>query len=241
MADARFAKPLDTALIEQLARDHEVLITIEEGAMGGFRLDGAAASGLAGLLDGGLKVRPMVLPDRFIDHDSQPKQLVEAGLTAKDIVAAVLSALGIGEALAGGTGDHGEVAAVGRARPLSVVPGSSSTVACRRMPPARHRGGQAPNTAGLEDAVVDPVSRPSRPAADPMHDETRTAARRARSCFAPCYGGGSAARRPRTAACGSIGWPIALTSNGIRIRTTRCRHRSSVQPIRASLVAGVLN
>jgi 1-deoxy-D-xylulose-5-phosphate synthase len=95
VADARFAKPLDTALIEQLARHHEVMVTIEEGSVGGF--GSAVMQHLAwkGLLDAGLKFRPMVLPDRFIDHDSQPKQLIEAGLTARDIVAAVLGALGI--------------------------------------------------------------------------------------------------------------------------------------------------
>jgi 1-deoxy-D-xylulose-5-phosphate synthase len=95
VADARFAKPLDTALIEQLARHHEVLITIEEGAVGGF--GSAVLQHLAwkGLLDGGLKVRPMALPDRFIDHNAQPKQIAEAGLSAKDIVAAALNAFGI--------------------------------------------------------------------------------------------------------------------------------------------------
>jgi 1-deoxy-D-xylulose-5-phosphate synthase len=95
VADARFAKPLDTAMIEQLARHHEVLVTIEEGAAGGF--GSAVMQHLAwkGLLDGGLKFRPMTLPDRFIDHDSQQKQLLEAGLTARDIVVAVLAALGI--------------------------------------------------------------------------------------------------------------------------------------------------
>jgi 1-deoxy-D-xylulose-5-phosphate synthase len=95
VADARFAKPLDTAMVEQLARHHEVLVTIEEGAAGGF--GSAVMQHLAwkGLLDGGLKFRPMTLPDRFIDHDSQQKQLIEAGLTARDIVAAVLAALGI--------------------------------------------------------------------------------------------------------------------------------------------------
>ncbi len=95
VADARFAKPLDTALIEQLARHHEVLITIEEGAVGGF--GSAVLQHLAwkGLLDGGLKVRPMALPDRFIDHNSQPKQIAEAGLSAKDIVAAALNVFGI--------------------------------------------------------------------------------------------------------------------------------------------------
>ncbi len=81
VADARFAKPLDTALLEQLARHHEVLITIEEGAVGGF--GSAVMQHLAwrGMLDGGLRVRPMVLPDRFIDHDTQPKQIADAGLS----------------------------------------------------------------------------------------------------------------------------------------------------------------
>jgi 1-deoxy-D-xylulose-5-phosphate synthase len=92
VADARFAKPLDTAMIEQLARHHAVLITIEEGAIGGF--GSAVLHHLAwkGLLDRGLKVRPMVLPDIFIDQDSQAKQLAVAGLTARDIVATALSA-----------------------------------------------------------------------------------------------------------------------------------------------------
>ncbi|MBN8929089.1 MAG: 1-deoxy-D-xylulose-5-phosphate synthase [Rhodospirillales bacterium 69-11] len=101
VADARFAKPLDTALIEQLARHHAVLITIEEGAAGGF--GSAVMHHLAwrGLLDGGLKVRPMVMPDIFIDHDSQAKQIAVAGLSAKDIVATALSAIGI-DAAGGG-------------------------------------------------------------------------------------------------------------------------------------------
>ncbi|MBN8872424.1 MAG: 1-deoxy-D-xylulose-5-phosphate synthase [Rhodospirillales bacterium] len=101
VADARFAKPLDTALIEQLARHHAVLITIEEGSLGGF--GSAVMHHLAwrGLLDGGLKVRPMVMPDIFIDHDSQAKQIAVAGLSAKDIVATALSAIGI-DAAGGG-------------------------------------------------------------------------------------------------------------------------------------------
>jgi 1-deoxy-D-xylulose-5-phosphate synthase len=109
VADARFAKPLDAALVEQLARHHEVLITIEEGSIGGF--GSAVLHHLAwkGLLDRGLKVRPMVLPDVFIDHDSQAKQLAEAKLSAKDIVATALGAIGVGEALPGGACDHGEV------------------------------------------------------------------------------------------------------------------------------------
>ena len=98
IVDARFMKPLDTALLEQIARHHEVLVTIEDGAAGGF--GSAVMHHLAwkGLLDHGLKFRPMVLPDRFIDHESQTKQLIEAGLTAKDIASTVLTALGRAEA-----------------------------------------------------------------------------------------------------------------------------------------------
>ncbi len=95
VADARFAKPIDMALVEQLARHHEVLITIEESAIGGFSAQVMQYLALKGLLDGGLKIRPMTLPDRFIDHDSQPKQLAEAGLTTKDIVATALQAVGL--------------------------------------------------------------------------------------------------------------------------------------------------
>jgi 1-deoxy-D-xylulose-5-phosphate synthase len=98
VADARFAKPLDTALVERLARNHEVLITIEEGAIGGFASAVMHHLAWKGLLDRGLKLRPMVLPDRFIDHDSQPKQLAQAGLSAKDIVAAALGAIGLEQA-----------------------------------------------------------------------------------------------------------------------------------------------
>jgi 1-deoxy-D-xylulose-5-phosphate synthase len=99
VADARFAKPLDEALVLQLARHHELLITIEEGSIGGF--GSAVLHHLAwnGLLDGRLKVRPMVLPDLFIDHDSQAKQLAEAKLTAKDIVSTALGAMGVSKAL----------------------------------------------------------------------------------------------------------------------------------------------
>jgi 1-deoxy-D-xylulose-5-phosphate synthase len=94
VVDARFAKPLDIRIVEQLGRHHELLITIEEASIGGFASHVLHHLACAGLLDRGLKVRPMVLPDRFIDHDSQPRQLAEAGLTAKDIVATALEALG---------------------------------------------------------------------------------------------------------------------------------------------------
>ena len=94
VADARFAKPLDTDLIRRLAREHEVLITIEEGSVGGFSSFVLQYLATAGLLDHGLKVRPMVLPDRFIDHASPAKQYEWAGLNAPSIVATALSALG---------------------------------------------------------------------------------------------------------------------------------------------------
>jgi 1-deoxy-D-xylulose-5-phosphate synthase len=95
VADARFVKPLDTAMVEQLARHHEVLITIEEGSIGGFGTAVLHHLAWKGLLDNGLKVRPMVLPDVYLDHDSQAKQLAAAGLTARDIVSTALTALGL--------------------------------------------------------------------------------------------------------------------------------------------------
>jgi 1-deoxy-D-xylulose-5-phosphate synthase len=94
VVDARFAKPLDAALIEQLARHHEVLVTIEDGSAGGFGSAVMQHLAWAGLLDSGLKIRPMVLPDRFIDHNSPAAQLTDAKLTAKDIVATTLAAMG---------------------------------------------------------------------------------------------------------------------------------------------------
>ncbi len=94
VADARFAKPLDTDLVRRLAREHEVLITIEEGSIGGFASHVLQDLAMAGLLDHGLKVRPMILPDRFIDHAAPAKQYEQAGLDAKGIVATALAALG---------------------------------------------------------------------------------------------------------------------------------------------------
>ena len=94
VADARFAKPLDTDLVRRLAQNHEVLLTIEEGAVGGFGAHVLHFAAWDGLLDRGLKIRTMILPDRFIDQAS-PEQMYEtAGLDAKAIVAAGLSALG---------------------------------------------------------------------------------------------------------------------------------------------------
>jgi 1-deoxy-D-xylulose-5-phosphate synthase len=94
VADARFAKPLDGELIERLAREHEVLITIEEGTVGGFGSLVLHHLAQGGLLDRGLKIRPLALPDRFIDHDKPDLQYDEAGLSARHITAAALQALG---------------------------------------------------------------------------------------------------------------------------------------------------
>jgi 1-deoxy-D-xylulose-5-phosphate synthase len=94
VADARFAKPLDRDLVRRLAREHEVLITIEEGSVGGFASFVLHALAEDGLLDHGLKVRPMVLPDMFIDHDNPEKMYAQAGLDAKAIVVKVMDALG---------------------------------------------------------------------------------------------------------------------------------------------------
>jgi 1-deoxy-D-xylulose-5-phosphate synthase len=94
VADARFAKPLDLDLILRLAREHEVLITIEEGSIGGFGSFVLHELADAGALDRGLKVRSMVLPDVFQDQDSPAAMYVQAGLDAKGIVAKVFEALG---------------------------------------------------------------------------------------------------------------------------------------------------
>ncbi len=94
VADARFAKPLDTDLVRRLAREHEVMVTVEEGAIGGFAAQVMQFMATDGLLENGLKFRPLTLPDYFIDHDKPALQVAEAGLDAKGIVAAVLSAFG---------------------------------------------------------------------------------------------------------------------------------------------------
>jgi 1-deoxy-D-xylulose-5-phosphate synthase len=94
VADARFAKPLDTDLVLRLAREHEVLVTIEEGAVGGFGSYVLQALAEAGALDRGLQVRCMVLPDVFLDQDTPAAMYAKAGLDAKGIVAKVFEALG---------------------------------------------------------------------------------------------------------------------------------------------------
>jgi 1-deoxy-D-xylulose-5-phosphate synthase len=94
VADARFAKPLDTALVERLAREHEVLVTLEEGSACGFGALVMQHLATRGIFDAGLKFRPMCLPDVFIDHNTPKAQYEAAGLSASSIVATVLTALG---------------------------------------------------------------------------------------------------------------------------------------------------
>ncbi len=94
VADARFMKPLDAELVNRLAREHEVLVTVEEGSIGGFGSHVLQHLAADGLLDRGLKVRTMVLPDSFIDQDSPAKMYERAGLSAPGIVDTVLAALG---------------------------------------------------------------------------------------------------------------------------------------------------
>ena len=95
IADARFAKPLDSKLILQLAADHDVLITIEEGVIGGFGSHVAQLLAEEEVFDHGLKFRSMVLPDTFIDHASPTDMYLEAKLSAEDIHTKVLDALGV--------------------------------------------------------------------------------------------------------------------------------------------------
>jgi len=102
VADARFAKPLDTDLVLRLAREHEVLITIEEGSIGGFGAVVMQALAEHGALDRGLKIRSMMLPDIFVDQDSPAAMYAKAGLDAKGIVTKVFEALGKDRAVASG-------------------------------------------------------------------------------------------------------------------------------------------
>ncbi len=100
VADARFAKPLDRELILKLAATHKLLITIEEGAAGGFGAHVLTLLSDAGALEHGLKVRVMTLPDKFQDHDKPERMYAAAGLDAKGIVAKAIAALGDVERLA---------------------------------------------------------------------------------------------------------------------------------------------
>jgi 1-deoxy-D-xylulose-5-phosphate synthase len=93
VADARFAKPLDHALLKQLATQHELLVTVEEGAVGGFASHVMQALATQGLLDNGLKIRPLVLPDIYMEHASPEKMYQQAGLDSAGIVDITLKAL----------------------------------------------------------------------------------------------------------------------------------------------------
>jgi 1-deoxy-D-xylulose-5-phosphate synthase len=97
VADARFAKPLDADMILRLAREHEAVITVEEGAMGGFGAFVLQLLAEKGALDAGLKIRTLHLPDIFQDHEKPEIQYAEAGLNAEHIAAAALAALGVTE------------------------------------------------------------------------------------------------------------------------------------------------
>ncbi|MCV0379309.1 1-deoxy-D-xylulose-5-phosphate synthase [Nitratireductor sp.] len=94
VADARFAKPLDTGMIRRLAQEHEVLITIEEGSIGGFGSHVLNFLAHEGLLESGVKVRPLAMPDRFIGHAKPERMVEDAGLDAPAIVRTVFAALG---------------------------------------------------------------------------------------------------------------------------------------------------
>jgi 1-deoxy-D-xylulose-5-phosphate synthase len=98
VADARFAKPLDVDLILRLAREHECLITIEEGAMGGFGAFVLQLLAEKGALDAGLKIRTLCLPDVFQDQDSPAAMYAQAGLNADSVAATALTALGVDKA-----------------------------------------------------------------------------------------------------------------------------------------------
>lgn len=95
VADARFMKPLDTDLIKQLVKNHEVLITIEEGSQGGFGAHVLHYLAASGMLDRGLKIRTLTLPDVFIDHDNPDAMYAHAGLNTAGIVSAVTNAIGL--------------------------------------------------------------------------------------------------------------------------------------------------
>lgn len=95
VADARFAKPIDQDLIRNLAKNHEALIIIEEGSIGGFASHVLTFLAADGILDNGLKVRTMGIPDRFVAHGNQTEQYTDAGLMAENIIATAISALGI--------------------------------------------------------------------------------------------------------------------------------------------------
>jgi 1-deoxy-D-xylulose-5-phosphate synthase len=101
VADMRFAKPLDVQMIRQLAAEHEVVLTVEEGSIGGFGAHVLHLLANEGFMDRGLKIRALTLPDVFQDHDNPVKQYDQAGLNAAQIVARAREALGNVKAASG--------------------------------------------------------------------------------------------------------------------------------------------
>src|SRR5690606_39806942 len=97
-ADARFMKPLDEELVAALARSHDVLVTLEEGGLGGFGSHVATFLAANGLLDGKLRLRPLMIPDIFVEHASQADMYMAAGLDRAGIVKSALAALGYDQA-----------------------------------------------------------------------------------------------------------------------------------------------
>ena len=93
VADARFAKPIDRDLVLQLSRHHEVLVTVEEGSLGGFSAQVVHVLAANGVLDRGIRFRPMVMPDEFLDQDAPQRQVAQAGLDSASIVKTAMAAL----------------------------------------------------------------------------------------------------------------------------------------------------
>ncbi len=119
VADARFAKPLDRALILRLAREHEALICVEEGAVGGFGSHVAQLLAEEGVFDRGFRFRSMVLPDVFIDQASPERMYQVAGMDAAQIEAKALEVLGVAVV---GNGREGSTGAVGEPAALAAEP-----------------------------------------------------------------------------------------------------------------------
>jgi 1-deoxy-D-xylulose-5-phosphate synthase len=140
VADARFAKPLDVDLILKLAREHEILITVEEGSIGGFGSFVMQTLAEHGQLDGGVKVRSMILPDVFLEHDSPAAMYAKAGLDAEGIVAKVFEVLGRSPSQVRRVGLSAEVARSARKREtLAAIAGTESRTVANRL-----EGGRRP-------------------------------------------------------------------------------------------------
>ena len=95
VVDSRFIKPIDQELFKLLAKNHEILVTVEDGSIGGFSAHVMSFLAKEGLLDNGLKFRPIFFPDKFINHGKPDEQNIECGIDSANIVNTVLNALGI--------------------------------------------------------------------------------------------------------------------------------------------------